>query len=104
MLEAADLVAGGAAVFGDKRLAVIHLLGRGGIEMNRGEQIGIGLVEQEGVYKVELLRGEAVMRHGGLGIVNPRILEPGAQPLGLDLGADASEFRADIATNQISSG
>ena len=60
LLDAVDLVAGSAAVLGHQKLAVRNLLGRGSVEMDVGQQIGIGFVSEERSQQRKLRIGETV--------------------------------------------
>src|ERR1700693_3796193 len=104
LLYARDFRARRASVVGDQALAVPDLLWSGGFEMDVGEQIGIGLGQQESGEGRDLSIVKAVVRHRGLCVVTTRIVQPCLQPLGLYLAAYPRQLRAHIATNQIAGG
>ena len=104
LVDAVDLVAGCAAEFGDEFFAVGDL-GRGcWIEVNVGAVVGVGLGEEELAEGGDLLGGEAVVRHGRRRVVGAWIVEPCLQPLWFGLVADAGEFGAYVATDEVSCG
>src|SRR5690242_5302242 len=75
---------------------------RGSIEMHIRQEIGISLGEQKTRERGNLRVVEAVMRHRGGGIVDSGVAQPSLQPFGFDLAADPSQFRTNIASDQIS--
>jgi hypothetical protein len=75
----------GAAVIGNQALAVRDLLWSFSFEMNVGEQIGIGLGQQESGEGRDLRIVEAIVRHRGVFVVDARIAQPRLQPLRLSL-------------------
>ena len=63
-------------------------------------EIGLGLGFEKTGDQRKLLVIEPVMRHGGFRIVGFGISNPFTQPLRFHLGADARQFRTDIAAHQ----
>ncbi len=104
LLDARNFVARSAAVVGDQALAVSDLLGRCGIEVNVGEQIGIGFGLKESGERRDLRIVEAIVRHCRARIVGTRVSQPGLQPFRLDLASDAGQFGANVAADHVSSG
>ena len=90
-------MAGGAAALFHQRFAMRDFGGRWGLELNLGQQVGIGLRAEESGEKVELLLVEAVARHQRVRVVIPRAAQPIGKPLRLHFGPDAGEFRPHVA-------
>ncbi len=100
LLDAVDLVAGGAAVFRGQRFAVLDLSGSRFRQVHVGQQVAVSLGLKEAGERGNLLRIEAVMRHLGVGIVERRVAQPGFQPLRLGFAADAGQLRPQVSADQ----
>src|SRR5215467_3190720 len=70
--------------------------------MNIREQVIIFLGQQEAGKQRDLLIVETIMRHACAGLVPSRVLQPAAEPRGVDLAPHSSELRAEVAADKIS--
>ena len=103
-LHAVDFVAGRASQLNDEFASVGDVLWVGGLQVDAGAVVGVRFGLQERSQDRDLLRREAVMRHGRCGVVDARVCEPCIEPLGFSLVADARKFGADVAADEIARG